>query len=112
MLYVSGYADHSISEPYREDTLTLMFSSTKGICALCVALLVDRYRSLWSLDEGKMSGITFMGKNWFRTHAKLTGMSNRGRGGSRSLVRRGLNGVLNPQGGPDPKNCSKYGFRP
>ena len=39
---IAGYADFSTLEPYRENTLTTMFSSTKGISALCVALLVDR----------------------------------------------------------------------
>ncbi len=38
----AGYADYSIQEPYRENTLTTLFSSTKGVSALCVAMLVDR----------------------------------------------------------------------
>ena len=40
--YFLGYADVGAKEPYRENTLTTIFSSTKGVSAVCVALLVDR----------------------------------------------------------------------
>ncbi len=42
LVHLPGYADYSIQEPYRENTLTTLFSSTKGVSALCVAMLVDR----------------------------------------------------------------------
>ncbi len=38
----TGFADYARSEPYRENTLTLMLSCTKVISAICVAMLVDR----------------------------------------------------------------------
>lgn len=37
-----GVADPTTGDPWREDTLTLVFSSTKGITAACIALLVER----------------------------------------------------------------------
>ena len=49
---IPGYADFSTLEPYRENTLTTMFSSTKGISALCVALLVDRQPGFYVGAEG------------------------------------------------------------
>ncbi|XP_038078941.1 beta-lactamase domain-containing protein 2-like [Patiria miniata] len=37
-----GYADSEAGRPWKEDTLTIAFSATKGMAALCMAVLVDR----------------------------------------------------------------------
>jgi CubicO group peptidase (beta-lactamase class C family) len=37
-----GYADSSALRKWKKDTMTIVFSSTKAVAALCVALLVDR----------------------------------------------------------------------
>ncbi|GMR47328.1 hypothetical protein PMAYCL1PPCAC_17523, partial [Pristionchus mayeri] len=37
-----GYADSAADRVWRKDTQTLLFSATKGITALCIAVLVDR----------------------------------------------------------------------
>ncbi|XP_038078603.1 beta-lactamase domain-containing protein 2-like [Patiria miniata] len=37
-----GYADSEAGRPWKEDTLTIVFSATKGMAALCMAVLVDR----------------------------------------------------------------------
>jgi CubicO group peptidase (beta-lactamase class C family) len=37
-----GVADPETGRPWRQDTLQLIFSGTKGLVALCLALLVDR----------------------------------------------------------------------
>uniref|UniRef100_A0A0M3IJH3 Beta-lactamase domain-containing protein n=2 Tax=Ascaris TaxID=6251 RepID=A0A0M3IJH3_ASCLU len=37
-----GYADASSRRRWKDDTMTLIFSCTKSVCAICFALLVDR----------------------------------------------------------------------
>uniref|UniRef100_A0A0R3RPU1 Beta-lactamase domain-containing protein n=1 Tax=Elaeophora elaphi TaxID=1147741 RepID=A0A0R3RPU1_9BILA len=37
-----GYADSSSYRKWKSDTMTLLFSCTKSICAVCFAMLVDR----------------------------------------------------------------------
>ncbi|XP_072027160.1 beta-lactamase domain-containing protein 2-like [Amphiura filiformis] len=37
-----GYADYESSQPWRHDTMAIVFSTTKGMSALCMAMLVDR----------------------------------------------------------------------
>ncbi|VDM41024.1 unnamed protein product [Toxocara canis] len=37
-----GYADASSRRRWKSNTMTLIFSSTKSVCAICFALLVDR----------------------------------------------------------------------
>ncbi|XP_014668591.1 PREDICTED: beta-lactamase domain-containing protein 2-like isoform X1 [Priapulus caudatus] len=37
-----GYADKSCGYVWRDDTLAVVFSTTKGVCALCIAIMVDR----------------------------------------------------------------------
>ncbi|XP_072027156.1 beta-lactamase domain-containing protein 2-like [Amphiura filiformis] len=37
-----GYADYESSQPWRYDTMAIVFSVTKGMAALCMAMLVDR----------------------------------------------------------------------
>ncbi|XP_022096970.1 beta-lactamase domain-containing protein 2-like isoform X2 [Acanthaster planci] len=37
-----GYADTEADRPWNEDTLTVVFSTTKGMAALCIAMMVDR----------------------------------------------------------------------
>ncbi|GMT16792.1 hypothetical protein PFISCL1PPCAC_8089, partial [Pristionchus fissidentatus] len=44
-----GYADRSALRTWKEDTLQVVFSTTKGISAVCVAMLVDR--GLVSYDD-------------------------------------------------------------
>ena len=39
-----GVADPETGRPWRQDTLQLIFSGTKGLVALCLAMLVDRGR--------------------------------------------------------------------
>ena len=40
--YVGGYADDEAERPYTQDTLTIIYSSTKGVSAIATALLVER----------------------------------------------------------------------
>jgi len=44
-----GVADDATGRPWREDTLQLVFSGTKGLVALCVTMLIDR--GLVGLDD-------------------------------------------------------------
>ncbi len=44
-----GVADGHSGRPWTQDTLQLVFSTTKGLCATCIAMLVDRGRL--SYDE-------------------------------------------------------------
>ncbi|XP_072027157.1 beta-lactamase domain-containing protein 2-like [Amphiura filiformis] len=37
-----GYADYESSQPWRHDTMTVVYSATKGMAALCMAMLADR----------------------------------------------------------------------
>ncbi|XP_038078915.1 beta-lactamase domain-containing protein 2-like isoform X2 [Patiria miniata] len=37
-----GYADSEAGRPWKEDTISTFFSTTKGMAALCIAILVDR----------------------------------------------------------------------
>ena len=37
-----GTADHEATAPWREDTVQLVFSGTKGLVAVCILLLIDR----------------------------------------------------------------------
>ncbi|CAG9529838.1 unnamed protein product [Cercopithifilaria johnstoni] len=37
-----GYADSTSHRKWKSDTMTLLFSGTKSICAICFAMLVDR----------------------------------------------------------------------
>uniref|UniRef100_A0A1I8EN62 Beta-lactamase n=1 Tax=Wuchereria bancrofti TaxID=6293 RepID=A0A1I8EN62_WUCBA len=37
-----GYADSTSHRKWKNDTMTLLFSSTKSICAICFAMLIDR----------------------------------------------------------------------
>ena len=37
-----GLADRQSGRPWQEDTLQLIFSGTKGLCAVCVLLLIER----------------------------------------------------------------------
>ncbi|XP_033641765.1 beta-lactamase domain-containing protein 2-like [Asterias rubens] len=37
-----GYADTEALRPWREDTMAIVYSSTKGMAATCIALLADR----------------------------------------------------------------------
>jgi CubicO group peptidase (beta-lactamase class C family) len=37
-----GVADHETGAPWREDTVQLIFSGTKGLVAVCLLLLIDR----------------------------------------------------------------------
>ncbi|XP_022104225.1 beta-lactamase domain-containing protein 2-like [Acanthaster planci] len=37
-----GFADTDVRQVWKEDTMTVIFSATKGIAALCIAMLVDR----------------------------------------------------------------------
>ena len=39
---VGGYADEEAKVPWEKDTLTNLFSVTKGLGAISVAMLVDR----------------------------------------------------------------------
>jgi CubicO group peptidase (beta-lactamase class C family) len=38
----AGYADSSAANVWKENTMTTVFSTTKAVCALCMAMLVDR----------------------------------------------------------------------
>ncbi|KAJ8049436.1 Beta-lactamase domain-containing protein 2 [Holothuria leucospilota] len=38
----AGYADIEAKRLWKQDTLTIIFSTTKGIAALCIAMLADR----------------------------------------------------------------------
>ncbi|KAK6041845.1 hypothetical protein COOONC_20650, partial [Cooperia oncophora] len=40
--YGGGYADKSCNRLWNEDTMTLLYSCTKSVAAICVAILVDR----------------------------------------------------------------------
>jgi len=44
-----GYADSGAVRPWKEDTISIAFSTTKGVASLCIALLVDR--GLLSYDD-------------------------------------------------------------
>ncbi|KNC86166.1 beta-lactamase [Sphaeroforma arctica JP610] len=44
-----GYPDDSFTTPYAKDTVQLVFSSTKFVCAMAMAMLVDR--GLLAIDE-------------------------------------------------------------
>ncbi|GMS87578.1 hypothetical protein PENTCL1PPCAC_9753, partial [Pristionchus entomophagus] len=44
-----GYADRASLRKWKEDTLQVVFSTTKGVGAVCVAMLVDR--GLVSYDD-------------------------------------------------------------
>ncbi|HEV7941521.1 MAG TPA: serine hydrolase domain-containing protein [Solirubrobacteraceae bacterium] len=44
-----GVADSSCDRPWQEDTMQLIFSGTKGLTALCMAMLIDR--GLVELDD-------------------------------------------------------------
>ncbi|XGW11340.1 hypothetical protein V3C99_012667 [Haemonchus contortus] len=44
-----GYADKSCNRLWNEDTITMIFSCTKSVAAICVAMLVDR--GLCSYDD-------------------------------------------------------------
>src|SRR5262249_61903978 len=37
-----GTADHAAGQPWSPDTLTVLFSGTKGLTAVCVLLLLER----------------------------------------------------------------------
>ncbi|XP_022096881.1 beta-lactamase domain-containing protein 2-like [Acanthaster planci] len=37
-----GYADSEANRPWKEDTLSVLFSTTKGITSLCMLVLIDR----------------------------------------------------------------------
>ena len=37
-----GYMDLDAQVPWREDTLCIVFSCTKGMCAICIATLVEK----------------------------------------------------------------------
>ncbi|XP_072176682.1 beta-lactamase domain-containing protein 2-like [Diadema setosum] len=37
-----GYADGEIRQPWREDTMSVFYSTTKGVAAICLAMLADR----------------------------------------------------------------------
>nr|XP_054768661.1 beta-lactamase domain-containing protein 2-like [Lytechinus pictus] len=37
-----GYADYDSRQEWRQDTMSVFFSSTKGIASICIAMLVDR----------------------------------------------------------------------
>ncbi|CAI4226593.1 unnamed protein product [Auanema sp. JU1783] len=37
-----GYADRSAARPWKKDTMTVVFSTSKAVSALCIAMLVDR----------------------------------------------------------------------
>ena len=39
-----GYADSQAARKWREDTISVTFSTTKAVAAACIALLVDRGR--------------------------------------------------------------------
>jgi CubicO group peptidase (beta-lactamase class C family) len=39
-----GLADRSTGRPWREDTLAVIFSATKGLVAICMAMLLERGR--------------------------------------------------------------------
>ena len=39
-----GYADKEAERPWQKDIMTLAFSASKGIAAIVLALLVERYR--------------------------------------------------------------------
>ncbi|CAJ0605451.1 unnamed protein product [Cylicocyclus nassatus] len=39
-----GYADHQAERKWKKDTMSITFSTTKAVAAVCVALLVDRGR--------------------------------------------------------------------
>jgi hypothetical protein len=41
-----GYADVGLGRPWTKDTLSIIFSATKGVTALLAALFVDRYGKL------------------------------------------------------------------
>jgi len=41
----AGLADRASGRPWRDDTLQLVFSATKGVTAACILLLVERGRS-------------------------------------------------------------------
>ena len=38
-----GYADPEAERPWRQDTMTMLFSATKGVAAIVIASLVDKY---------------------------------------------------------------------
>lgn len=44
-----GVADSASAQPWQQDTMQLIFSGTKGLTALCVAMLIDR--GLLKLDD-------------------------------------------------------------
>jgi len=43
MEFVGGYADYEAEWPWDKTTLSGLYSSTKGIGAIVIAILVDRY---------------------------------------------------------------------
>ncbi|CAJ0603754.1 unnamed protein product [Cylicocyclus nassatus] len=50
-----GYADLQAARTWREDTLSVVFSTTKAVAALCIAVLADR---------GKLSYDDLVSKHW------------------------------------------------
>ncbi|XP_071494332.1 beta-lactamase domain-containing protein 2-like [Diadema antillarum] len=37
-----GFADYESKQKWRQDTISIFFSSTKGVASVCIAMLVDR----------------------------------------------------------------------
>ena len=47
---VGGYADPEAEVPWRENTLSQFFSTTKGVSALVIAMLESRYIEISNLN--------------------------------------------------------------
>ena len=41
--FIGGYADPEANLPWKKDTLCQIYSATKGVSAIVVGMLVDRY---------------------------------------------------------------------
>ncbi|VDM57395.1 unnamed protein product [Angiostrongylus costaricensis] len=56
-----GYADKHAARKWRQDTLSVVFSSTKAVAALCIAVLADRgrlsYDDLIAVDHNLMKNV-------------------------------------------------------
>ena len=80
---ISGAAGPDVSErrPWREDTLQVIFSGTKGLVAVCVLLCLER--GLLELDESVSSYWPEFGKDEIRVRdvvshrARLPGIEDR-----------------------------------
>ena len=52
----AGFADAATGRPWQDDTLALVFSTTKGATAVCANLLIERGRARPGHDRSPTSG--------------------------------------------------------